>query len=138
VLLLIDQMNPFSMQNESPSVVHTPGNSLCCQHSEVLVTRRYPRSVKNLCAAFDATLQQKEFTHPYVISQLLEVHAREAEQHVLALAAAEERVAAAQAAEAAAAEAATQAEEAAKSSCTGARARALNIEYIFFLLTFFH
>jgi hypothetical protein len=44
VLLVIDQKYPFSMQNDSPSVVHTPGNFLCCHHSEVLVILRYPFS----------------------------------------------------------------------------------------------
>ena len=42
VVLFIDHLYPFSTHVVRPSDVHTLGNSLCCHHSEDLVTRRYP------------------------------------------------------------------------------------------------
>ena len=40
----IDQKYPFSIQNNIPSVIHTPGNVFYFHHSEVLVILRYPYS----------------------------------------------------------------------------------------------
>ena len=40
-LLVIDHVYPVSKHVESPSAVHTLGNSRCCRHSKDLVTCKY-------------------------------------------------------------------------------------------------